>query len=309
MLAFLRKPAVLLTALALTAGGVTLFTLKHQSEAKAEAQAKKPPPASPYAAIANGKADVEGGIIPVAARRGGIVREVYVQEGDVVKKDQILARQEDDELRLAASRAHAEVEQAKAQVAALEVALSAAQREMARDQSLADRKFMPQQKVDQDSDAVRTAQATLNAQRSAIATAQAAAAQADYQLELSVIRAPADGRIIRRYANPGSGASTLNVSNMFDLEPKAPRIVRAEIPEASLGSVVIGQAVEIVPEFAQDKAYPGKVVRRAGLFGARKLQSDDPSERADDRVVEVVVSADQAPLIIGQRVLVKFKKS
>jgi HlyD family secretion protein len=95
---------------------------------------------------------------------------------------------------------------------------------------------------------------------------------------------------------------------MFDLEPKAPRIVRAEIPEASLGNVSIGQIVEIVPEFAQDKSYPGKVVRRAGLFGARKLQSDDPSERTDDRVVEVVVSADQAPLLIGQRVLVKFKK-
>ena len=43
-------------------------------------------------------------------------------------------------------------------------------------------------------------------------------------------------------------------------------------------------------------------------FGARKLQSDDPSERTDDRVVEVVVSADGAPFIIGQRVLVKFRK-
>ena len=35
---------------------------------------------------------------------------------------------------------------------------------------------------------------------------------------------------------------------------------------------------------------------------------DDPSERSDERVVEVVVSADQAPLLIGQRVLVKFLK-
>ena len=57
MLAFIRKPAVLLTVLALIAGGVTLYTLKHQSQAKAEALAKKPPPASPYAAIANGKAE------------------------------------------------------------------------------------------------------------------------------------------------------------------------------------------------------------------------------------------------------------
>ncbi|MDP3658401.1 MAG: hemolysin secretion protein D, partial [Brevundimonas sp.] len=29
---------------------------------------------SPYAAIANGKVDVEGGIIQIAARRGGVVR-------------------------------------------------------------------------------------------------------------------------------------------------------------------------------------------------------------------------------------------
>src|SRR6478672_8113574 len=56
---------------------------------------------SPYAAIANGKVDVEGGIIQIAARRGGIVRDVLVQEGDRVVAGQILARQEDDEPRLA----------------------------------------------------------------------------------------------------------------------------------------------------------------------------------------------------------------
>ena len=44
------------------------------------------------------------------------------------------------------------------------------------------------------------------------------------------------------------------------------------------------------------------------MFGARKLQSDDPSEKTDERVVEVVVSADAAPFLIGQRVLVKFMK-
>ena len=63
-----------------------------------------------------------------------------------------------------------------------------------------------------------------------------------------------------------------------------------------------------LPEADPDKIYPGKVLRRAGVFGARKLQSDDPSERTDDRVVEVVVSADAAPFLIGQRVLVKFMK-
>ncbi|MBS0490053.1 MAG: HlyD family efflux transporter periplasmic adaptor subunit, partial [Proteobacteria bacterium] len=123
-----------------------------------------------------------------------------------------------------------------------------------------------------------------------------------------IIRAPTDGRIARRYANPGAGASTLNVSNMFDLEPEAPRIVRAEIAESALPHVAIGQTVQIAPESEPTKIYNGKVLRRAAVFGARKLQSDDPSERADDRVVEVVVSADSAPFLIGQRVLVKFMR-
>ena len=44
------------------------------------------------------------------------------------------------------------------------------------------------------------------------------------------------------------------------------------------------------------------------MFGARKLASDDPSQRSDERVVEVVVGYQDAPLLIGQRVLVKFMK-
>ena len=58
----------------------------------------------------------------------------------------------------------------------------------------------------------------------------------------------------------------------------------------------------------RDRVYIGAVMRRAAVFGARKLASDDPSQRSDERVVEVVASAGDAPLLIGQRVLVKFMK-
>ena len=95
---------------------------------------------------------------------------------------------------------------------------------------------------------------------------------------------------------------------MFDLEPAGQRIVRAEVSESAEPFVAVGQTVQLVPEADQTKAYPGKVLRIAPVFGARKLQSDDPSERTDERVVETVVSADAAPFLIGQRVLVKFLK-
>ena len=312
MFAFLKSHRIKLTSLLLLVvlggGG---FAYSSQAKAKKEEAAKvaaAKAPKSPYVAIANGKADVEGGIIQVAARRAGIVREVLVQEGDRVVRGQVLARQEDDEPRLAAVRAAAAVHQAKAQIAMLNVQLTTAQREHARLQGLVSTNFVAGQRMDQAADKIREAQAALEAQRAAVATAQASLEEARYNQELTIIRAPADGRIARRYANPGAGASTLNVSNMFDLEPSAPRIVRAEIAESSLAHVSIGQAVQISPESDPKKVFTGTVMRRAAVFGARKLQSDDPSERTDDRVVEVVVSADSAPFLIGQRVLVKFMR-
>ncbi|HVI34202.1 HlyD family secretion protein [Phenylobacterium sp.] len=310
MFAFLRNRIVLIVlALVVVGGGVGVF-MNSQAQAKkaeaAKAEAAAAEKKSPYAAVANGKADVEGGIIQVAARRAGVVRDVLVQEGDMVTRGQVLAKLEDDEPRLAAERAAAEVAQARAALALLEVQLSSAQREERRLQGLAPNNFVAAQKLDQARDAVREAQAKILAQQAIVATSQARHSEARYDQELSVIRAPADGRIVRRYANPGAGASTLNVSNMFDLEPQAGRIVRAEIAEGALPYVVIGQTVQMSPEADPTKTYPGRVLRRAAVFGARKLQSDDPTERTDDRVVEVVVQADGAPFLIGQRVLVKF---
>jgi HlyD family secretion protein len=296
--------------LVLLAGGGGLFMqnqakAKKAEDAKASAQVKP----SPYAAIANGKADVEGGIIQVAARRAGVIRDVLVQEGDDVTKGQVLARLEDDEPRLASERASAEVRQARAALALLQVQLSAAEREQRRLEGLAPSNFVAAQKLDQGRDAVREAEARIMAQQAVVATTEARFNEARYDQELSIIRAPADGRIVRRYANPGAGASTLNVSNMFDVEPQAGRIVRAEIAEGSLPFVAIGQTVQMSPESDPTKVYPGKVLRRAAVFGARKLQSDDPTERTDDRVVEVVVDSTGAPFLIGQRVLVKFVRA
>jgi HlyD family secretion protein len=296
-----------LAAIVVMAGGLTLNRMQTQ-KARAEAVAKTRPLDTPYAAIASGKADVEGGVIQVAARTAGIVRQVLVQEGDSVRKGQVLARLEDDQPRLAAQTAAANLAQAKAQVEAIQVQMRAAQREYARLERLAPSNFVAAQDLDKAKDAVASAEAGLESQQAAIATSTAQLAQAQYNLELTYIRAPADGKIVRRYANPGAGASTLNVSDMFDLEPDTARIVRAEIAEAALPSVGVGQEAELTPEADESKVYVGKVLRRSEMFGARKLQSDDPSEKTDERVVEVVVSADTASFLIGQRVLVKFMK-
>ncbi len=310
MPAFLKNKWLWIGLVLVVIAGVGAMAFsKNQEAKKAEAaEAAKKKVVSPYAAIANGKVDVEGGIIQVAARKGGVVKEVLVQEGERVVAGQILARQEDDEARLGLDRARANVAHAQAQIGVMQVKLDAARREYKRLEGLIDSNFVARQKIDQQRDQIRDGEAQIVAQRAEVATYQAALREAEYAQELTIIRAPTAGRIARRYANPGAGASTLNVSTMFDLEPDAPRIARAEIVESDIPNIQPGQQVEIQPEGDPSKTYVGKVLRRAAVFGARKLASDDPSQRSDERVVEVVVTADNAPLLIGQRVLVKFMK-
>jgi len=303
------KPSRILPALLPTAAlaALALGVAGCQRGAQ-QAKAAVTPPATPYAAIADGKADVEGGIIQVAARAPGVVSAVYVEEGDTVKKGEVLARQEDDAPRLAMQTAEAALAQAKAATALTDSQLAAAKREVSRLKPLAAARFVSGQSVDQAGDQVRNADATLEAEHAAVAVAQTQLAQARFALEQTIIRAPVDGKIVRRYANPGVGASTLNVTAMFDLEPATRRIVRAEVSESAQPFVKVGQPVQLVAEADQSKSFPGQVLRIAPVFGQRKLQSDDPSQKTDDRVVEVVVSADKAPFLIGQRVLVKFEK-
>jgi multidrug resistance efflux pump len=264
---------------------------------------------SPFATIANGKVDIEGGVIEIAARRFGVIRDVLVHEGDVVRKGQVLARQEDQDSILAIKSARATVAQSQSQLVLTEVNVRIAQREYDRLAKLASSNSIAIQQLDQARDAIATTQAQLGIQQSAIQTAQAQLAQAEYNEELTNIRAPMDGKIIRRYANPGAGASTLNVSNMFDLEPDLPHIIRAEIVESAIPDVHVGQEAQIVPEIDSSKVWTGHVLRIAATFGARKLKSDSANEATDERVVEVVVSADNASFLIGQRVMVKFMRA
>jgi HlyD family secretion protein len=309
MLSILKKPWAILVLLAvLVVGGGFLYAQSQAKAQKARVSAIANKPVSPYAAIASGKADVEGGVIQVAARTAGVVTVVNVKEGDEVTKGQVLAQLEDGTAQMGVANAEAALAQARAQIHLIDVQKATAVREYDRLSKLLSRNFVAGQAVDNAADAIKTADASRAAQEAAVNTAEAQLNAQRYQLELTRVRASADGRIARRYANPGVGASTLNVTPMFDLEPKAPHIVRAEISESDIPKVYIGQPVEMAAEAEPDKVFVGKVLRRSDEFGARKLLSDDPSEQTDARVVEVVVSADTAPFLIGQRVLVKFMK-
>src|SRR4029077_15418605 len=92
---------------------------------------------SPFGTIANRKVDIDGGVIEIAARRFGVIKDVLVHEGDVVRKGQILARQEDQDSILAIKRERAAVVQSQSQLVLTEVNIRTAQREYERLSKLA----------------------------------------------------------------------------------------------------------------------------------------------------------------------------
>ena len=75
---------------------------------------------------------------------------------------------------------------------------------------------------------------------------------------------------------------------------------------ACRGAVKAGQRADILLEYDEKQSFRGQVLRLGEVFGSRKLANDDPNERQDTRVVEMVVAVEgEQPLRIGQRVLVR----
>lgn len=270
----------------------------------AEANASSQP-----AAVAKGRIDVEGGTVRLAAQREGLIREVFVEEGDRVRKGQALAALESTAAELAVRTAENDLNLARAQVPAAQIRHDASKRKADRLRPLVATGAASRIDLDQADDAWRIAAAELAVAQQTVRGAETRLAVQEYEVEVRTIRSPMDGRIVRRTAKPGDGASTLNVTELFLLAPEAPRIVRAELDEQFVSAVRPGQTVTITLEYDLDKSFTGKVVRIGEVFGLSRTRSDDALAPQDTRVVELVTSIeDGETLRIGQRVLVRVQQ-
>ncbi|WP_447726197.1 efflux RND transporter periplasmic adaptor subunit [Sphingomonas koreensis] len=260
-------------------------------------------------AIAKGKIDVEGGVIRLAAQREGLIQAVFVEEGDRVKKGQLLAQIDTRQAELGVAQARADLAEAQARQTIARARSQAADREARRLAELAATSAVPVQDADKARDEARIQRGELATAAAAIAVAGEKLKRELFEIEARRIRAPLDGRIVRRSAKPGDGASTFNVTELFLLAPETDRIVRAELDEQFVTSVRSGQPARILLDYDDKQMFEGKVVRLGEVFGARKLASDDPNERQDTRVIEMVVSVRNGQALrIGQRVQVRVLK-
>ena len=259
---------------------------------------------SPWAAVAKGYISIEGGLISIDAPRPGIIKEILVEEGAVVKKGQLLARIEDNE---ALDALNIKIKQQIEAVRDLEWAqqkLIIATREFNRLAKL-NTTVISAQEHDNAADQMVLQQRELAMKKATLETANAGVKAAELEVEKYLVVAPADGRIVKRDAKPGEGASTLNVTRLFMLAPNAPRIVRAELEDVFVNAVQPGQHAEVTLENNDKRIYKAQVLRLSEVFGARQ-PTDDPNVNQDTRVIECVLTLDAPQIRIGQRVLVRI---
>jgi HlyD family secretion protein len=200
--------------------------------------------------------------------------------------------------------ARAETEQARSQLLPLRLRLASAERELQRLQPLAG-DTVSEQELATAADQVALLKADITAAQGAVRLSERREQVALEELEQRRVRAPLAGTIVRRTARPGDGVSVATVTPLFLFAPDAPFIVRADVEERWLSRLRVGQEADVVLETDEGTTIPAQVLRIASVVGQRP-QSDDPAERQDVRVGEVVLALKVGTARMGQRVIVRF---
>jgi HlyD family secretion protein len=125
-----------------------------------------------------------------------------------------------------------------------------------------------------------------------IAKAQAAARQAQADLELAYVRSPIAGEVFKIQTKPGEAPSSQGI---LEIAQNDQMMAVAEVYESDISKVKVGQIAEINSESG---SFVGKIqgkVVQVGLQVAKKdVLKTDPAADVDSRVVEVKIAIDPA---------------
>jgi len=286
-----------------------------------------PTPAPRTVIAAQGRVEPISEEIRIAAAMTGRLAEVLLDEGAPVRRGQVVASLEnaDHLARVQAAEAGVAIAQAalervingarpseRAQAAAAvreaQAVLTRAERELIRQQGLADRRLGSGQDLDNagsNLDVARAQLARSSAQLEVVdsparadeqakaeaelvlARAQLALAQAVY--EKSQVRSPIDGVVLRRFRRAGEQVTEMADTPILAVGDIAHLRVRAEVDEGDIALLRLGADAYVQADAYGDRRFPGKIGRIGSLMGRKQVASDDPAELKDTRVLEVLI--------------------
>ncbi|MFA4903214.1 MAG: efflux RND transporter periplasmic adaptor subunit [Desulfobaccales bacterium] len=200
----------------------------------------------------------------VSSKSTGRLTFLGVEEGSRVKKGQILASLENEDLIAARNQAVAQVNQAKADLGTATAEMADAELQYRRYKTLVAQDLVPKQDFDTADARYKKAQAGVAAAQARIKVAQAGLANTQASLEYSYIRGPFDGVVTTKYAEVGEvvapfGAAANARAAVVTMADLHSLMVEVDVAESNLDKVRLGQPCEISLDAIPDRRFAGAV--------------------------------------------------
>ncbi|MCU0527902.1 MAG: efflux RND transporter periplasmic adaptor subunit [Cyanobium sp. Prado107] len=192
--------------------------------------------------------------VNVSPKRQGVLEELLVEEGDLVRRGQPLARMDAGDL-------NERLSELKAQLRSAEAQLIRSRSELERNERL----FRERAISLSDYNAVRS---TYEVDLAAVQAArQRLEARRVEQQEL-IVRAPFDGVISQRFADPGSfvtptttASATAGATSSSIVELSQGLEVVAKVPESDIGRISVGQPAQVRVDAFPERSFAARVRR------------------------------------------------
>jgi RND family efflux transporter MFP subunit len=202
----------------------------------------------------------------VSSKVTGKVTEVLIEEGMKVTNNQVVARLDDSNVKASLETAKAQLESAKAALAETGAQLKNADQEFARTTELAKQHIASQSDLDLAESNAKALQAHLAQQKLDIVVAERQLAEWQQQLDDMTIRAPFDGVITTKDAQPGEMISPVSAGGGFTrtgigtIVDMASLEIEIDVNESYINRVEQGQPVEATLDAYPNWKIPCKVI-------------------------------------------------
>ena len=187
--------------------------------------------------------------VQVGSQISGIIQKLYADFNSQVKSNQILAQ-------LDPATYQANVNSAEAELANSQASLELAQINARRAEELLKDKLIPQSEYDQ-------AVATLHQAEAQVKIRNSSVQRAKVDLSRCTIYSPVDGTVILRSVDVGQTvAASMSAPVLFQVASDLTKMqIDANVAEADVGGVEVGQEVEFTVDAFPDRTFRGRVTQ------------------------------------------------
>jgi RND family efflux transporter MFP subunit len=233
-----------------------------------------------------------GGEVIVGTERAGRLVRVAFEEGQAVRRGELVAELDSEEIRAALAEARARLVEGEAELRLAEATLE-------RRRELAEQRVISAHDLDQ-------ARRDLDTALARIETARATVARHEAQLAKARIVAPISGTVIARHVDAGetleAGARVVTLGDLSRLR------VEAEADEADAAALELGAPATITADGYPGRSWRGSVEEIADAVTPRRLKPQDPSRPTDTRILALKIAfAEPSPLKLGTTVELRIR--